>query len=81
MDKTEVYGVGRYLIGPDFEFKIFPADLHYVEVKDAKIFTSDKLEVSTCITRVSKRNFARRNKTALGPRGQAETSVHIEYGI
>ena len=24
---------------------IFPADLHYVEVEDAKIFTSDKLEV------------------------------------
>lgn len=65
MDKTEVYGVGRYFIGPDFEFKIFPADLHYVDITDAKIFTSDKLEVSTYIARVSKRNFARWSKTDL----------------
>jgi hypothetical protein len=28
--------------------------------------------------RASKRNFARWNKTALGPRGQAETSLKIE---
>jgi hypothetical protein len=28
--------------------------------------------------RASKRNLARRNKTALGPRGQAETSINIE---
>jgi hypothetical protein len=26
----------------------------------------------------SRRNFARRNKTVLGPRGQAETSLEIE---
>jgi len=30
------------------------------------------------VSRASKRNFARRNKTALGPRGQAETSLKIE---
>ena len=29
--------------------------------------------------RASKRNFAWRNKTALGPRGQTETSLKIEY--
>ena len=73
-----MYGVGRYFIGPDFEFKIFPADLHYVEVEDAKIFTSDKLEVSTYIARASKRMFAGRNKPAVRPRGQAETSLEIE---
>jgi hypothetical protein len=60
-----VYGVGRYFIGPDFEFKIFPADLHYVEVEDAKIFTSDKLEVSTYIARASKRMFAGGHKEKL----------------
>ena len=30
------------------------------------------------LTRGSKRNFARRNKTSLGPRRQAETSLKIE---
>ena len=30
------------------------------------------------VTMASKRNFARRNKTALGPRRQAEISLKIE---
>jgi len=29
------------------------------------------------ITRASKRNFARQNKTDLGPQGQAETSLQL----
>ena len=29
-------------------------------------------------TRVSKRNFAKRNKTALGPRGQADAFLKME---
>ncbi|CAG2251199.1 unnamed protein product [Mytilus edulis] len=45
VDKTEVYDGGRYFIGPDFEFKIFPADLHEVDIDNAKVFSSDKLEV------------------------------------
>ncbi|CAC5368306.1 unnamed protein product [Mytilus coruscus] len=45
VDKTEVYDGGRYFIGPDFEFKVFPADLHKVDLDDAKVFSSDKLEV------------------------------------
>ncbi|XP_063412525.1 uncharacterized protein LOC134695238 [Mytilus trossulus] len=45
VDKTEVYDGGRYFIGPDFEFKVFPADLHEVDIDNAKVFSSDKLEV------------------------------------
>lgn len=44
--KSKVYSGGRYFIGPDFEFKVFPADVHDVELKGAKVFTSDKLEVT-----------------------------------
>ncbi|XP_063412520.1 uncharacterized protein LOC134695237 isoform X1 [Mytilus trossulus] len=49
VDKTEIYDSGRYFVGPDFEFKVFPSDLHYVELEDAKIFTSDKLEVEVSV--------------------------------
>ncbi|XP_052079824.1 uncharacterized protein LOC127717989 isoform X1 [Mytilus californianus] len=49
VDKTEIYDSGRYFVGPDFEFKVFPSDLHYVELEDAKIFTSDKLEVDVTV--------------------------------
>ena len=44
LDKT--YGPGgRYLVGPDFEFKVFPADMHYVSRSGVAVFTSDRLEV------------------------------------
>ena len=33
---------------------------------------------AVCRSRASKTKFARRNKTALGPLGQAETSLKIE---
>lgn len=45
VSKSEVYSFGRYFIGPDFQFKIFPANVHYIDIEDAKSFTSDKLEV------------------------------------
>jgi hypothetical protein len=36
------------------------------------------LNAPQCLAcRASKRNFARRNKTALGPQGQTETSLKI----
>ena len=47
VDLTEVYDSGRHFIGPDFEFKIFPADAQFLELEDVSVFTSDKLEV-TC---------------------------------
>lgn len=40
----KVYGSGRQFIGPDFEFKVFQADAHFVSL-DVSVFTSDKLEV------------------------------------
>ena len=41
-----VYEHGKHFIGPDFEFKIFPADAHFLTISNIKTFTSDKLEVS-----------------------------------
>ena len=45
VDKTKVYTNGRYLFGPDMEFKTFPLDAHLVTLTNARIFTADKLEV------------------------------------
>jgi len=36
------------------------------------------IDIYICIIRASKRNFARRNKTALGSQGQTETSLKVE---
>ena len=51
VDLDKVYGPGgRYLVGPDYEFKVFRADMHYAAIDGVAIFTSDRLEVSgnTC---------------------------------
>ena len=47
VDLTKVYDSGRHFIGPDFEFKIFPADAQFLELEDVSVFTSDKLEVTS----------------------------------
>jgi hypothetical protein len=46
VDKSEVYSTGKYFIGPDAEFKVFNSDAHFITLRDAAIFTADKLEVS-----------------------------------
>ncbi|VDI49327.1 uncharacterized protein LOC143059524 [Mytilus galloprovincialis] len=48
LDKT--YESGLHLIGPDFEFKVFPADSHDVNLYNIKAFTSDKLEVKVSVS-------------------------------
>nr|XP_022328554.1 uncharacterized protein LOC111127600 isoform X1 [Crassostrea virginica] len=49
VDKTKVYTNGRYLFGPDMEFKTFPLDAHLVTLTNAWIFTADKLEVGITV--------------------------------
>ena len=49
MSKSKVYSFGRYFIGLDYQFKIFPANVHYIDIEDAKSFTADKLEVNVGI--------------------------------
>jgi hypothetical protein len=44
-----VYSGGRYLIGPDFEFKEFKATAHFVAYDHIAIFTKDNLEVSISV--------------------------------
>ncbi|XP_060073159.1 uncharacterized protein LOC132552974 [Ylistrum balloti] len=41
----EVYSSGKHLLGPDYEFKIFQADAHFVTLNQVRAFTSDGLEV------------------------------------
>lgn len=44
-----MYTSGRYMIGPDFTFKTFPAEVHYEELEKIATFSSDKVEVEiTC---------------------------------
>eukprot|EP00058_Branchiostoma_floridae_P002180 XP_002587668.1 hypothetical protein BRAFLDRAFT_126732 [Branchiostoma floridae] len=57
-----VYGTGRYAIGPDFEFKLFPRGAHVVRLNDLAIFTSDLLEV---IVNCSFQHFLRKDEVSL----------------
>ncbi|KAL8612319.1 hypothetical protein ACOMHN_062266 [Nucella lapillus] len=50
VDTDEVYPGGKYLIGPDFEFKVFTASAHFQNLVDVSVFTSDKLEVQLDVT-------------------------------
>lgn len=45
VDKSKVYDGGRYFIGPDYTFKVFQADVHFVDLENSKVFSADKLEV------------------------------------
>ena len=46
VNTDEVYSGGKYLVGPDFEFKTFKASAHFETLRDVTVFTSDKLEVN-----------------------------------
>ncbi|XP_031551527.1 uncharacterized protein LOC116288824 [Actinia tenebrosa] len=46
VDLSRVYASGRYLIGPDYTFKAFPADAHFEYLKDIAIATNDKIEAT-----------------------------------
>lgn len=46
VDTSEVYTSGRHWVGPDYGFKKFRADAHFVELPSISVFTSDKLEVT-----------------------------------
>jgi regulator of protease activity HflC (stomatin/prohibitin superfamily) len=49
VDTGEIYTSGRYAVGPDTEFKTFPAMAHTEHFRDVTVFTSDRLQVEiTC---------------------------------
>ena len=41
----KVYETGKHFLGPDYEFKVFQADAHFVTLSNVRAFASDKLEV------------------------------------
>ena len=45
VDISEVYTSGRYFVGPDYTFKVFPADAHFVELEEISVWTGDKIEI------------------------------------
>ena len=47
VNTEKVYESGRHLVGPDTEFKPFPADAHFETFDKVTVFTSDKLQVRT----------------------------------
>lgn len=49
MDTKKVYTSGRYFIGPDYTFKVFQANAHYVKLDKISVWTADKVEIKiTC---------------------------------
>lgn len=66
----KVYGPGgRHFVGPDYEFKVFPADAHVLDLDRVAVFASDRLEVY--IT-VSMQYFLRKDQL---------TNLHKQYDI
>lgn len=45
VDISEVYTSGRYFVGPDYTFKVFQADAHFVELNEISVWTGDKIEI------------------------------------
>lgn len=46
VDTEKVYSGGKHFLGPDYEFKTFPADAQFLDLNYIRVFTRDKLEVS-----------------------------------
>ncbi|XP_068716761.1 uncharacterized protein [Montipora capricornis] len=49
VDIDKVYTSGRYFFGPDFTFKLFQANAHFIKLDEIAVWTGDKLEIKiTC---------------------------------
>ncbi len=46
IDKSNVYGAGCYVLGPDATLLYFDATVQFVDMNNISIFTSDKLEIT-----------------------------------
>jgi hypothetical protein len=57
VDTSKVYDGGRYLIGPDHEFKEFYAASQFVHYKHIPIFTKDNLQVFKYFFKNQKQRF------------------------
>ena len=45
MDISEVFTSGRYFVGPDYTFKVFQANAHFVQLDEISVWTDDKVEI------------------------------------
>lgn len=45
VDTSKVYSGGKHFLGPDYEFKVFKANAHFLDLDNFGVFTRDKLEV------------------------------------
>ncbi|XP_073257144.1 uncharacterized protein [Porites lutea] len=49
VDINKVYTSGRYFVGPDYTFKVFQANAHFVKLDKIAVWTGDKIEIKiTC---------------------------------
>ncbi|KAL4222775.1 hypothetical protein ACF0H5_018815 [Mactra antiquata] len=46
VDTSKVYSGGKHFVGPDYEFKVFKATAHLLDLHNIRVFTRDKMEVS-----------------------------------
>ena len=40
-----MYTSGRYFVGPDYTFKVFQANAHFVKLDEISVWTDDKVEI------------------------------------
>ena len=62
VDVDNVYLVGKHFIGPDREFKVFPADAQFERFVGVTVFSADRLEVIEAIKELVLKFFKRRSK-------------------
>lgn len=47
IDRSKAFGPGgRYFLGPDYEFRVFPADAHFETFNRVSVFAADRLQVT-----------------------------------
>ena len=46
VDTSQVYGSGRHLVGPTYEFIKYQADAHFVQIEDLSVFSAGANEDS-----------------------------------
>ena len=65
VDVENVYQVGKHFIGPDREFKVFPADAQFERFVGVTVFSADRLEVNKLLMTSNTNNCNNHNSVKL----------------
>ena len=45
VDTSKVYTMGKYFVGPGYDFKVYPRNAQTIQLDKVAVFTADRLEV------------------------------------